>query len=695
MAAVAFRAWELAVNGMRASGMVMQRIEDKLSKRDAPNKTTIRRMCHNSSFGTPLRAMSRYRFWIFALLLITAVTIAYFPALNGTPIWDDDAHLTRPELRSLEGLTRIWTQPGATQQYYPLVHTAFWAEHLLWGDAQLWYHITNLLIHCLSVLLLLQILRKLEIPGAWLAALIFALHPIQIETVAWISELKNVLSGAFYFGSILVYLRYDETRRAAPYWLSLALFLAGLLSKSVIATLPATLLVIFWWKRGTLSFKRDLLPLIPFVLFGIGFGLFTAWVERNLIGAQGADYNYTIVERGLIAGRAIWFYLNKLFWPAELIFVYPRWQVSQAVWWQYLFPAGLLILLGAAVWLSRRWRGPLAGLLIFSITLLPVLGFLNVYPFRYSFVADHFAYLASLGVIVPVSAGITLFCERCLPSPARLVPSILLLAGLALLSANESRMYTDIDTLWKTTLERNPGAWMAHNNLGVLLLRRGKIEEAISHFREAIELNAHDAATQSNLGDAFLALNRTDDAVAQYRAALQINPNNAASHYNLANVLLKQGRIDDAIPEYQVALHIRPNDVDTQNNLGVALLEQGRVDEAIIHYQKALELQPKDVRAQANLAWALSISTTNPRMKGAIAIRLAQQASEDSGGENPAILRVLAAAYAQAGRFSEAVACAQRALDLAMNQQNAALVTALRDEIQLYGTNAPYRIAEP
>jgi protein O-mannosyl-transferase len=652
-------------------------------------------MWQNCLFAALFRSTPRYRVWLFTFVVIAAATIAYFPALNGTPIWDDDAHLTRPDLRSLEGLSRIWTAPGATQQYYPLVHTVFWGEHMLWGDAQLWYHVTNILIHCLSVLLLLQILKKLEIPGAWLAALIFALHPIQVETVAWISELKNVLSGTFYFSSILVYLRFDETRRAAPYWVSLALFVAGLLSKSVIATMPAILLVIFWWKRGSLSLRRDVLPLTPFFLFGIGFGLFTAWVERNLIGAQGTDYNYTIVERGLIAGRAIWFYLSKVFWPAELIFVYPRWQISQAVWWQYFFPGGVILLLGTAVWLSRWWRGPLAGLLIFGISLLPVLGFLSVYPFRYSFVADHFAYLASLGIIVPVSAGITLFCERYLQSPVRYVPSILLLAGLIVLSANESRMYTDIDTLWKTTLERNPGAWMAHNNLGALLLRRGEVEEAISHFRKAIELDGHDAATQSNLGDAYLALDRMDDAIAQYRAAIEINPKNAPSHYNLANALLKQGQIDEALVEYQAALEIRPNDVDTQNNVGVALLEAGRVDEAIIHYQKALELQPKETRAQANLAWALSISTTNPRMKGAIAIRLAQQASENSGGENPAILRILAAAYAQAGRFTEAVACAQKALNLATNQNNIALVTALRDEIQLYGTNAPYHIAGP
>jgi hypothetical protein len=377
----------------------------------------------------PVSIQPNHRDWLFALLLMAAATVAYFPALNGTPIWDDDAHLTKPELRSLEGLIRIWTQPGATQQYYPLVHTVFWVEHQFWGDAPLWYHVANLLIHCVSALLLLRILRKLEIPGAWLAALIFALHPIQTETVVWISELKNVLSGLFFFGSILTYLRFNESRHLSYYCLSLALFVAGLMSKSVIATLPVMLVVIFWWKQGNLSLKRDVVALLPFLAFGAGFGMFTAWVEGNLIGAQGPEFNYTIIERGLIAGRAIWFYLSKLFWPAELIFVYPRWQISQTVWWQYLFPAGVMVLLAIAICLARRWRGPLAGLLIFIGTLLPVLGFLNVYPFRYSLVSDHFVYLASLGVIVPVSAGLALFAERHLQTGVRCFSFVLLPAS--------------------------------------------------------------------------------------------------------------------------------------------------------------------------------------------------------------------------------------------------------------------------
>jgi len=414
--------------------------------------------------------------WLFGLLLLIVIMLAYLPAWNGTPIWDDDAHLTKPELRSLEGLGRIWTQPGATQQYYPLVHTLFWVERQLWGDWPAGYHVLNILLHCVSALLLVSIFRRLEIPGAWLAAAIFALHPIQTESVAWISELKNMLSGVFYFWSVLAYLKFDRTRSRASYAAALVLFFLGLLSKTVIATLPVAVLIIFWWKRGKLSWRRDAWPLMPFFLLGTAAGVFTAWVERNLIGAEGADYNYSIAERVLIAGRVIWFYLGKLIWPLELIFVYPRWQVSQTVWWQYLYPAAVLILVAVLVWLSRRWQAPLAALLIYIVTLFPVLGFLNVFPFRYSLVADHFQYLASVGIIALVAAGIVLLFERGQRryQPIGYALCLTIVASLAILTWRQSAMYADVETLWQTTIERNSKAWMAHNNLGSVLLQKGQ-----------------------------------------------------------------------------------------------------------------------------------------------------------------------------------------------------------------------------
>ena len=313
----------------------------------------------------------RRKHWLFAAGLAAAVFLAYQPAWHGGFLWDDDAHVVRPDLQSWHGLCRIWFDPGATQQYYPLVHSAFWLEYRLFGDATLGYHLANILLHVAAALLVALILRRLEVPGAYLAAAIFALHPIEVESVAWISELKNTLSAVFYLSAAAVYLRFDERRKMPWYFVALLLFVLGLLRKTVTATLPAALLVVFWWQRGRLSWRRDVLPLLPFFSLGAAAGLVTAWVERTIGGAQGTAFNFTIVERCLIAGQAVWFYLGKLVWPADLIFIYPRWHVSQAVWWQYLFPLAALVLLAVCWRLRRRWRGPLAGLLFFAGTLFP------------------------------------------------------------------------------------------------------------------------------------------------------------------------------------------------------------------------------------------------------------------------------------------------------------------------------------
>jgi protein O-mannosyl-transferase len=628
--------------------------------------------------------------WMFALLVLILTGIAYLPALNGTPIWDDDAHITRTELRSWDGLVKIWTQPGSTQQYYPFVHTVFWLEHKLWGDVPLGYHLVNLLLHCISALLLLRILRRLEIPGAWLAAAIFALHPVQVESVAWIAELKNALSGVFYLSAGLVYLEFDRTRKLGPYLTAIALFLLGLLSKTVIATLPAALLVIFWWKRGKLSFKRDALPLLPFFILGITAASFTAWVERTLIGAEGSAYDFSFIERVLIAGRVIWFYIGKLCWPLDLIFIYPRWQISQSVWWQYLFPVTVALALAILLWVSRWRRGPLAGMLFFIGTLVPVLGFLNVYPFRYSLVADHFQYLALLGIVVPVSAGIALLLKH-LRSWQRWTGYVLcafLLIAFTARSHLQSGIYQDIETVWQTTIRMNPTAWMAHNNLGAFFLKKGRLDDAMEHFTKAIEIKPDEASVLDNLGSALLQKGNLDEAIVLYQKALELKPAQASIHYNLANALLARGEVDHAVAQYESTLAINPNHTDAQNNLGAVLFQQGKLDQAIDHYQKALEVNPQDVRAEANLAWAFATSPQSAIRK-TLSVKLAVDANQATGGVNPRILRILAAAYAQNGEFSEAVETGQRAVQLATEQNNFALADSVRSELDLYRNGQP------
>jgi tetratricopeptide (TPR) repeat protein len=637
--------------------------------------------------------------WLYGLVFVIITVFAYQPTWRGTPIWDDDAHITSPELRSVDGLRRIWMEPGATQQYYPVTHTAFWVEHLIWGDSPLGYHLTNILLHCLCALLLWRILRRLEIPGAWLAAAIFSLHPVQVESVAWISELKNTLSGGLYFGSALAYLNFDRSRKLGPYASALVLFGLGLLSKTVIATLPAALLVIFWWKRGALSFRRDVSPLIPFFLVGIATAVFTAWMEQNIVGAKGSEFNFTLLERFLMAGRVVWFYLFKLLWPQNLTFIYPRWHLSQTIWWQYLFAFSLACMLAIFVWLSRKWRGPLAGALFFIGTLFPVLGFFNVYPFRYSLVADHFQYLACLGSIVPCAAGIALLIGHLLGRArfagtqiirlAGYAPIILLLGSLAVLSWRQSTMYTDVKTLWQTTIARNPTAWMAHNNLGAVLLKEGQTNDGIAHFQRALEIRPDEPSAHINLGDALLKKGELDSAIDHYQKALEIKPNDAGAHYNLANALVFKQQIEPAIAQYEEALRLNPNNANAHNNLGIILFQRGQLEEAVDQYQRALEINPQDILARANLAWALA-TTPQTSLRKAIAIKLAEQADALSGGKNPAILRVLAAAYAQSGDFSRAIETAQHALEIA-DETKAAVAASLPTEIDLYEKGLPYR----
>ena len=344
-------------------------------------------------------AATRGSLWWTAGLIAGLTLVSYWPALHGGLVWDDDAHVTKAALRSLSGLGEIWTNLRATQQYYPLLHSAFWVEHRLWGDATLGYHLANVALHATAALLLVLCLRRLGVPGAGLAGLLFAVHPVCVESVAWISEQKNTLSLVFYLLSALAYPRFDRDRGRSAYLLAFVLFVLALLTKTVTATLPAALLVILWWQRGRLSLRRDAAPLAPWFLLAAASGLFTSWVERVVIGAQGAPFDLGPLQRCLLAGRVIWFYLGKLLWPANLMFVYPHWDAAaSALGWARCLAAALL-LTGALFLLRKRSRGPLAAWLFFTGSLFPALGFFNVYPFLFSYVADHFQYLACLGPI--------------------------------------------------------------------------------------------------------------------------------------------------------------------------------------------------------------------------------------------------------------------------------------------------------
>jgi tetratricopeptide (TPR) repeat protein len=543
--------------------------------------------------------------------IFCATLLAYLPALHGSPVWDDNHHLTRPDLQSFHGLWRIWFELGATQQYYPLLHSAFWLEHRIWGNAVLGYHLVNIVLHALSACLVVLTARLLSLKGAWLAGFVFALHPVQVESVAWIAEQKSTLSGVFCLAALLVYLHFDRSRQRQKYWLATGLFVLALMSKTVTAVLPAVILVIFWWRRGRLDWKRDVRPLVPWFAIGMCAGLFTSWVERKYIGASGADFVLTPLQRVLIAGRVIFFYAGKLLWPTKLAFFYPHWNVDASVWWQWLFPVGVLALV-AGLWLvACRNRGPLASLLIFTGTLFPVLGFLNVYPFRYSYVANHFQYLASLGILVPGVVLLAKASERLgMGKAVAAAGAALLILILGGLTWQQSRMYRDIETLYRRSIEQNPASYIAHYNLGTVLTEEpGRLPEAIGEFEAALKLRPDLAEAHNGLGFAFsLTSGRLDDAIAEYQQALEIQPSYAEAHNNLGNLLSRiPGREQDVIAEYQAAIEIQPDYPEAHFNLGAVLSRMpGRMPDAIAEYQAAIKAKPDYAEAHNNLGILLA-----------------------------------------------------------------------------------------
>jgi tetratricopeptide (TPR) repeat protein len=508
---------------------------------------------------------------VLAAVLLVLMTLAvYWPVTGCGFIWDDDDYVHQNVLlRSPEGLGRIWLDVGATPQYYPLVHTSYWLEYRLWEDDPRGYHVVNILLHALAAVLLWRVLKLLEVPGAWLAAAVFALHPVHVESVAWITERKNVLSGVFYLASALLSLRFTlrtgEDRLSR--WLyagALVLFVCALLSKTVTCSLPAALMLALWWKRGRITWN-DVRLLAPFFALGVAFGLLTIWMEVHRVGAEGATWDLTFMDRCLIAGRALWFYAGKLIWPWPLMFIYPRWEIDAGAWWQYLFPvaaAGVV----AALWFARArlGRGPLVAVLLFAGTLVPALGFFDVYPMRYSFVADHFQYLASIGLITLAAAGLVTAARRCgdLGLVSAGIAAGALMVTLGSVTWTHGQAFQDAETLWRTTIRENDDAWIAHNNLGTILQSGGRPDEAFHHFRRAVEINPDHAEAQNNLGGILGIQGRTDEAIVHFRRALELDPGLARAHANLGSALLTQGKPDEAMIHLRSAARLDPGLAD-------------------------------------------------------------------------------------------------------------------------------------
>jgi len=580
----------------------------------------------------------RLRLWLGVIAIVVTTLVAYRPALDGGFIWDDDDYVTNNDLlRTGTGLVQLW-EPGHTHQYYPAVFTTFWVENHLWGLNPRGYHVVNVLLHIANALLLWRILSLLGIPGAWMIGAVFALHPMHVESVAWITERKNVLSGLFYLLAMLAYLRFDPMRdeeteahpppRAwRPYAASLLFFVLALLSKSVTCSLPLALILVMILRRQRLRPKR-LLPLVPMFVIGFAAAMQTTFLERESVGARGAQFDFSFVERSLIACRSLVHYPLKLLVPHPLVFIYPRWTIDAGDWRSW-WPVAVVLAVAIAslVAFLRGRRGPAVAVAFFVVTIFPALGFVDYWPMVYSFVADHFSYLASIGLIALVVA----------PLAHRFgsVRGVQVIAGAVLLVFSglvwgEGHKYANEEALWRKTIADNPGAWMAYNNLGVVFLRdHGRLGDAAELVRRGDTRGAaqvlETSSTQELLdfarrlpalppdraAQAADAMERRrapmiDEAIREFKASLDVNPDNYQANGNLAVAMHRLGRYEEALTYWQALMAHGTATPDDRYGMGLTLEKLGRTDEAIADYEGILRQAPEHLAAHLRLGQLLA-----------------------------------------------------------------------------------------
>jgi Flp pilus assembly protein TadD len=637
---------------------------------------------------------ARDRGWYAAAAVAALAILAHSPALFGGWIWDDSANLTKCEaVASWSGLARIWTDPSATQQYYPLTYTTFWLEHKAWGFHPAGFHAVNVLLHAVNALLLLVAFRRLGLGGAaaFLGAALFAVHPVHAESVAWATERRNVLSMALYLGSGLSWLRWSglaEGDRAPPgrhrTWIAaFVLFLLALLAKSAVVTLPPLLLVVAWWRRGCIT-KRDILSLLPFFAASVAAGLLTMHLERSQVGAVGEAWELGPAQRLLVAGRALWFYAAKLAFPVGLSAVYPRWSPDPAALATWLFPSAALALpVALFAFRDRIGRGPLAAALAFGGTLFPVLGFLDVYYFLFSFVADHFLYHASPALLAPAAVGLA----RAVAALDRVRPragaalSAVVVGVLGVACAVRATDFRDDVTLWTRTLERHPRTWIALSNLGSTALAEGRVEEAAGYFERSLAEYDRDHEAWNNLGICLVELERPREAVAAFAKFAMLRPGSVMALENLGRALLFAGDRARAVEVLERATSLPGAGPDTHASLLAALRLGDDNARTLAACRAARERFPDDDRFLFPL-----VALLLHEGKSGEAVALASAAVARTGRGDARLLDMLAVALAAAGRFEEAVRTAEEAQRTGPGPE---LAEAIRTHLEAFRRGEP------
>ena len=628
------------------------------------------------------------RDWLWGLLLILAVILVYQPVWFAGFVWDDDSAVTKnPCIVGPFGLKEIWTTRAG--QFFPLVLTTFWVEHALWGLAPLPYHLVNVLQQAICAVLLWRVLRSLQVPGAWLGAALWALHPVQVESVAWISEMKNTQSCVFYLLTILFFVRWLKARdldgRTGAGWdygLTLLFAALAMASKSSTVVLPVVLCLCAWWMEGKWHW-RNLVRVFPVFFMSVVATALSMWsyiAGKPAIGDP--QWARSWPQRVAASGDVIWFYLGKLVWPHPLITIYARWKIDADQWFSYLPLLGVIVVL-FILWLKREtWLRPaFFAFAYFLVVLSPFLGLIDQAFWRLSFVEDHLQYLACMGPLALAGAGMVKLVNFIIQNKPWLQSTLgagllLILGGM---SWQRAWAYESEETLWTDALAKNPDCWIGYNNLGAAFIQEGRLDDAIVQYHKALTINPNYDDASFGLGVALSQMGRMDAAMVQYHKALKINPNSVEAYINLGTALQQKGRLDEAIAQDQNALKINPNSTEAHNNLGDFLLQKGRLDEAIIQFQKALEINPNIIEAHDNLGAILL-------KKGRVdeAMTEFQKALEINPNNAEALIN-LGVAFFQKGHADEAIIQLQKAVRLNPNdvtaQKNLATMQAMARQV--------------
>jgi protein O-mannosyl-transferase len=527
---------------------------------------------------------------ILGLGLILAVFLCYIPAISAGFVWDDDLLVTQnPLVHNADSLPYIWAS-AATTDYTPLTTTAFWLQWHLWGENPAGYHLVNILLHALSALLLWQVLARLKIPGAWLGAILFAVHPVNVASVAWIAELKNSLSLPFYLASIIATLRYAETRKLSSCLLAIAAAACAFLSKGSTVVLPLILLLCLWWKNARGAAWATVAPVS---LLAALAACVTIHFQKRIID-PGAD-PFSIAARFARAGQALWFYLAKDLWPAHFVPIYPKWPID------HTFLALLLaVALTAFFWFGQRrfGRAPFFAWACFVVPLLPVLGVIGMSFLDQAWAADWWQQLALPAVAACAGAIIATLWQRVHRQPLKIGLSAITICVVLLLGAHtwaDAAAYRNIETLSRRALAANPDAWAAHNNLGNVFSAQGLLQNAAAEYREALTIKPDNSSAHSNLGVILAREGRINDAISEYRAALAIEPHSANGWFNLANALRASGRNAEALDAFSKTIDEDARWIQPRYEMGSLLLRLGQPAQAGRQAEVIVHLDPKSV----------------------------------------------------------------------------------------------------